>query len=119
MQLTDMPADLVTLMTTCPDEESAKQIANVIVSERLAACAQRIPGLQSTYVWQGQLQDEPEVLLLIKTLKGSVPAVVERVRSLHPYEVPELLVIPVSSGNDGYTEWVRSNVEQTAESQPK
>jgi len=119
MQLTDGPTDLVTLMTTCPDDKTGKEIAVALVSDRLAACVQRIPGLHSTYIWRGTLQEEQEVLLLIKTLKGSVPAVVERVRSLHPYEVPELLVIPVSSRNDGYTEWVRSNVEQAARSQPE
>jgi periplasmic divalent cation tolerance protein len=113
MQTTDTSADLVTVMTTCPDEDTAKRIAVVLVSEQLAACVQRISGLHSTYVWQGKLQDEAEVLLLIKTVKYAIPALAERVRSLHPYEVPELLAIPVSWGNDVYAEWVRSSVRKT------
>jgi periplasmic divalent cation tolerance protein len=113
MQTTDTSADLVTVMTTCPDEDTAKRIAVALVSEQLAACVQRIPGLHSTYVWQGKLQDEAEVLLLIKTVKDAIPALAERVRSLHPYEVPELLAIPVSRGNDVYAEWVRSSVRKT------
>src|SRR3954471_4160831 len=112
MQTTDTSADLVTVMTTCPDEDTAKRIAVALVSEHLAACVQRIPGLHSTYVWQGKLQEEAEVLLLIKTLKESLPEVAQRVQALHPYRVPELLVIPVSSGNDVYTAWVRSNVRK-------
>jgi periplasmic divalent cation tolerance protein len=115
-QVTDTAADLVTLMTTCPDAETAKQISLALVSERLAACVQRIPGVNSTYVWQDKLQEEQEVLLLIKTLKGCVPALAERVRALHPYQVPELLVIPVHSGNDAYAEWVRNSVNQPSSS---
>ena len=116
-QAIDTPADLVTVMTTCPDEDTAKQIALALVSEQLAACVQRVPGLHSTYFWQGKLQEEIEVLLLIKTLKDSVPAVAQRVRSLHPYEVPELLVITVSSGNDAYAEWVRNSVHKTTQAE--
>jgi len=106
-------------MTTCPDDGTARQIARALVSERLAACVQRVPGVQSTYVWKGELQEDQEVLLLIKTLKNSLPVLAERVRSLHPYEVPELLVVPVYSGNEAYAEWVRSSVETSMPSQSK
>ena len=109
-QPTDSQADTVTVMTTCPNEDSAGRIAVALVSERLAACVQRIPGLKSTYVWKEELQEDQEVLLLIKTLKDSLPVLAERVRALHPYEVPELLVLPTYSGNDAYAEWVRNSV---------
>jgi periplasmic divalent cation tolerance protein len=97
-------------MTTCPDDDSARQIARALVSERLAACVQRVRGVQSTYVWKGELQEDQEVLLLIKTLKDSLPVLAERVRALHPYEVPELMVVPIYPGNEAYGEWVRNSV---------
>ena len=71
---------------------------------------QRVPGVQSTYVWKGEVQEDREVLLLIKTLKDCVPLLAERIRALHPYEVPELLVVPAYPGNEAYGEWVRSSV---------
>lgn len=108
---------MVTLMTTCPDDGIARQIAVALVSDGLAACVQRIPGVQSTYVWKGELQEDHEVLLLIKTLRDSLPLLAERIRALHPYDVPELLVVPAYAGNEAYGEWVRKSVHTAMPSQ--
>ncbi len=118
-QPADPYVDLVTAMTTCPDAQSAQRIAVALVSDGLAACVQRIAGLQSTYVWDGKLQEEAEVLLLIKTIKPAVPALAQRIRVLHPYEVPELLIVPVESGNEAYAQWVRDNVRLPVTPQPE
>jgi periplasmic divalent cation tolerance protein len=93
-------------LATAPDAEAAARIARALVEERLAACANLVPGVRSIYRWQGQLEDDSEVLLVLKTRADRVPALVERLRALHPYEVPELVVLPVEGGSTPYLEWV-------------
>jgi periplasmic divalent cation tolerance protein len=101
---------VVLALSTCPDETSAQTIATSLVSERLAACVNRVTGLRSTYFWDGVLQDEAEILLIIKTTQTCVAAVELRLKALHPYAVPEFLVLPVGSGNEAYLDWVRTGV---------
>jgi periplasmic divalent cation tolerance protein len=101
------------VLSTCPDEESARRIAAALVGERLAACVNRVSGLQSTYFWDGRLQDEPEILLIIKTTAGRLAALEARLKALHPYELPELVAIPVEGGNERYLHWVRMGVEKS------
>lgn len=110
MQAIEATDEIVIVMTTCPDAASAQQIAGMVVTDKLAACVQRIPAMQSTYMWQGKLQDEAEVLLLIKTLPHAVPALTRRILEVHPYEVPELLIQTADCGNEAYLQWVRTNV---------
>jgi periplasmic divalent cation tolerance protein len=98
-------------LSTCPDEDSARRIAAALVGERLAACVNRVPGLHSTYFWNGRLQDEPEILLIIKTTAGRLAALEARLKALHPYELPELVAIPVEGGNERYLNWVRHYVQ--------
>lgn len=105
-----MTDQLVVAVSTCPDETTARQIAETLVSERLAACVNRVPGVQSTYVWDGQLQNDTETLLVIKTTAERIPEVEARLKALHPYELPEWLVLPVSGGSEPYLEWVRQGV---------
>lgn len=101
--------DTLLALTTCPDREVAGRIAATLVSEGLAACVNEIPGLTSTYVWQGQLHRDAEVLLLIKTTGNCLPAVEARLKTLHPYELPELIALPISGGSAAYLDWVRQN----------
>jgi periplasmic divalent cation tolerance protein len=107
-----MSEQVILALTTCPDEASARQIAATLVRERLATCVNRLGGLGSTYFWDGRLQDEAEVLLMIKTTAGRLDELGTRLKSLHPYELPELLAIPVAGGNEAYLEWVRQGVTQ-------
>jgi periplasmic divalent cation tolerance protein len=116
MQSTDIATQIAVLTTTCPDAASAQQIAAAAVTEKLAACVQRLEGVQSTYAWQGEVRDEAEVLLMIKTLPHAVPALTRRILALHPYVVPELLVQTAECGNEAYLQWVRTIVFEPATS---
>jgi periplasmic divalent cation tolerance protein len=104
-----MPSVVVAL-STCPDEETARRIAERLVSERLAACVNRVGGVRSTYFWDGSLQDDSEILLIIKTTQDKLPALQDRIKALHPYELPELIALNVTSGNEDYLGWVRTGV---------
>lgn len=94
-------------LSTCPDAETAARIARVLVEERLAACVNRVPGIASTYRWQGRIHDDAEVLLLIKTTRGRFDALRSRLPELHPYEVPELIALEIREGHVPYLDWLR------------
>ncbi|MCL6619225.1 MAG: divalent-cation tolerance protein CutA [Thermomonas hydrothermalis] len=96
-------------LTTCPDPDSAERIAATLVEERLAACVNLIPGLRSVYRWQGAIQREAEVLLLIKTHPDRYPALQTRLTALHPYELPELIAVESATGLPAYLHWVAEN----------
>ena len=106
--------DTLVLLTTCPDSDTAARIAIALISEGLAACVNEIPGLTSTYMWEGRLQRDAEVLLLIKTLEERLPALESRLKALHPYELPELIALPVCGGSAAYLDWVRQNAARGA-----
>ena len=97
----------VVALSTAPDAEHAARIARALVEERLIACASLVPGLTSIYRWQGEVQSDPEVLLLMKTRRALVPRLKERLPQLHPYQVPELVVTDVEDGLEAYCRWVR------------
>ena len=92
---------------TCPDAASAQKLADASVGERLAACVNCIPAIASTYRWKDQVVTDHEELLLIKTTAGQFPALKERLLALHPYELPELIAVPVADGHRPYLDWVR------------
>ena len=92
---------------TCPDAESAQVIAETLVGERLAACVSRLPGVTSTFRWQDKVVSDTEELLLIKTTDSRFEALRERLLTLHPYELPELVAVPVERGHPAYLDWVR------------
>lgn len=94
---------------SCPDAASARHIAETLVGEHLAACVNRVPGISSTYRWQGAVTTDSEELLLIKTTAACFDAVRARVRELHPYDLPELIAVPVERGHEAYLDWVRAN----------
>lgn len=96
----------VVIHCTCPDATTAERIATALVGERLAACVQQLPGLRSTYRWQGRVEHAGEILLLVKTAADRTAAVFERVRALHPYDVPELLALDARDGTPDYLDWV-------------
>ncbi|GAB3096967.1 divalent-cation tolerance protein CutA [Lysobacter terrae] len=99
--------------STCPDAASADVIARALVTERLAACVNRLPAVQSTYRWQGQVEQADEVLLLIKTTADRLDALTARLRALHPYELPELIAVEVHSGLPAYLDWVAAETTPT------
>ena len=107
---TDPPVQVV--LMTAPSAEEAASIVNRLVEERLVACGNVVPGLRSIYRWEGEVQDDPEVLVVLKTVEGSVQAVIERSAELHPYDVPEILVLPLVAGHEPYLDWVRNETSE-------
>ena len=91
---------------TCPDETVAANIAQALVGERLAACVNVLPGLTSIYRWQGRTERESEALMLIKTRRDRYSDLEKRLRFLHPYELPEIIAVPVTTGLPEYLNWV-------------
>ena len=106
-----MTEQVIVALSTCPDEATARTIAQTLVSEHLATCVNRLSGVTSTYFWDGRLQDDAEILLIIKTTAARQAELAARLKALHPYELPELVVLPVTGGNEPYLQWVRSGVE--------
>jgi periplasmic divalent cation tolerance protein len=105
------PDVAVVVLSTAPGETEAARLARILVEERLAACVSRVPGVKSLYRWEGAIEDAEEVLLIIKTHSRRAPDLTRRLRELHPYEVPEILVIPVAAGLAAYLDWVRSETD--------
>ena len=101
-----MSADVLLVLTNCPDEESADRIAAALVENRLAACVNVLPEVESTYRWQGAVEKAVEVPLLIKCTRDRYPAIEEALRQLHPYTVPEIIAVPVVAGLATYLRWV-------------
>ena len=101
-----MPAILVTC--ACPDRDVAGRLAHELVEARLAACVQVLPGMTSTYRWQGAIERADEVLLLAKTWDDRLDALVATLRARHPYEVPEIMAVPAAGGLAAYLDWVRA-----------
>lgn len=101
------PAALVVLCT-CPDAESAGRIARTLVDERLAACVNRLPGATSVYRWQGEIHEDSEALLLIKTRGELFEALRGRLVALHPYDAPEVIALEITAGHAPYLQWLRA-----------
>ncbi|XP_077052893.1 protein CutA homolog [Siphateles boraxobius] len=91
---------------TCPNDTVAKELARGIVEKKLAACVNIIPQITSVYEWQGKIEEDTEVLMMIKTRSSKIPAVAEYVRSHHPYEVAEVISFPIHQGNPPYLKWI-------------
>lgn len=92
---------------TCPDAETARSLARTLVAEHLAACVNVLPGLVSIYRWQERIETDTEVLLMIKTTQARVAALAARIETLHPYDIPEVISHPITTGNTHYLDWVR------------
>jgi len=103
-------AGILVAFCTCPDPETAQRIATALVTEKLAACVNQLAGVRSTYLWKGELQNDSEVLLVIKTTISKLATVEARIKALHPYEVPEFIALPVIAGSEEYLDWVRQNI---------
>jgi periplasmic divalent cation tolerance protein len=98
------------VLSTCPDRDQAERIADRLLEQRLAACINILPGVQSFYRWQGSIESASEVLLLIKTRSALISEVQATIASLHSYDVPEFLVLSVSGGSEGYLAWLEASL---------
>jgi periplasmic divalent cation tolerance protein len=102
--MTDSHYQLV--LTTCPDAATGESIARTLVDERLAACVNVLPPVRSIYRWRGRTESTEELLLVVKIRTRDYPAVERRIVKLHPYELPEVVAIPIASGLAGYLAWI-------------
>ena len=102
--------DVVTVIMTAPDSETAEALGRTLVTERLAACANVVPGIVSMYWWDGELQRDEEAMVILKTVEQQAQALEARAVELHPYAVPEVLVLAVSGGHAPYLAWVGHEV---------
>lgn len=101
------------VFVTAPNVETAEVLAREMVEERLAACGSVIPGMISLFWWEDEVQREKEALVVLKTVREAIPALEERVLDLHPYEVPEFLVLPVDAAHEPYARWIGTETRPT------
>ncbi|RKP09456.1 hypothetical protein THASP1DRAFT_28768 [Thamnocephalis sphaerospora] len=100
---------------TCPDDSTtAKKLARGLLENKLIACANIVPKITSMYWWQDAIEEDTEVLLMMKTLDARVPQLTEYVREHHPYEVPEVIAVKIHDGSPAYLNWIHDNVKQSA-----
>lgn len=100
----------VIVLTTLAADVDACALARTLVAERLAACVNVLPAMMSVYRWQGRVEEAREQQLVIKTAADRVPALAARLGELHPYELPEFLVLSVAEGSDAYLRWIQESV---------
>lgn len=99
------------VLTTVDDTDRATALARSLVEEQLAACVNIVPGIRSIYLWHNEIEDEAELLLVIKTTAGLIDALRSRLADLHPYDVPEIVVIEPESVSIPYLNWVMESLE--------
>lgn len=102
--------EYIVIFVTAPEDEAA-DLAKTLVEERLVACVNIVPGLRSIYWWQGRVEDEPEVLCIMKTRSNLFELLRDRVRELHSYEVEEIIALPILAGNLPYLDWIKENTK--------
>lgn len=98
------------VLCTLPDNQSAQKMAETLVGEKLAACCNIVPKVTSVYSWQGKIQQDSEALMFIKTKESLYAKLEQRILELHPYEVPEVIALPVEKGSDAYLNWINQVV---------
>jgi periplasmic divalent cation tolerance protein len=106
-----MTEDFLLLLCTCPNRSTADVIATALLEERIAACVNHIPGIKSMYRWEGRVQQDDEILVLIKTTRERYPQVEATIGKLHPYELPEIIGVPLAAGSDTYLNWIKNSTE--------
>ena len=105
-----MSHDCCVVFVTAPDQDQARNIADAVLNARLAACVNIVPQLRSLYWWEGKIQDDTEVLCIMKTTRDKFAALAEAVRAAHSYEVPEIIALPIVDGHEPYMKWIHENV---------
>jgi len=97
----------ILILITASSEDEAVKISRALVEERLAGCVNIIRGIRSIYQWQGKIEDEPEVLMIVKTQRHLFPGLSKKVKELHSYTVPEILALPIVQGSTEYLSWLK------------
>lgn len=99
------------VLCTCPTTELAEKIATALVTEKLVACVNILPQITSVYQWQGKIEKDSEVQLLIKTTAASFSSVNQRIRDLHSYDVPEVIAVDIQQGDSEYLDWITNSLK--------
>jgi len=105
---------MLIVFTTFANAEDAARVVRVLVEERLIACGNLLPGARSLYRWEGRIQDQPEVVVLMKTRKQDWTALISRLHELHPYQTPECVAVRIAAGAPAYMAWLESALEPEA-----
>jgi len=105
-----MSEESILVFSTFPDPEIARRVARILVEEKLAACVNLIPQIESIYRWKGAIETSSEVLALIKSTTWKYQLLEARIRELHPYEVPEIISVRIDSGHTDYLRWIEQSV---------
>lgn len=100
--------DAIVVYITVPDESEAVTISKALVDEKLAACVNIVKGIRSIYSWRGKIEDEPEILLILKSRRHLFKKLQSRVKELHSYSVPEIIALPIIEGSEDYMKWLES-----------
>ena len=108
--MSDQSADAILVLMTAGSREEAARLADMLVLARLAACVQILPEIESIYHWEGKVERAPEILLLAKTTQANFATLEASVRSLHSYETPEIIALPITAASAPYLEWLTGNV---------
>ena len=106
----DALEEAIAVFMTAADQEEAARLAAMLVEKRLAACVQILPEMESVYRWQGKVERQREVLLIVKTLRSQFVALEREVRALHSYETPEIVALPLIAGSIPYLEWLSASI---------
>lgn len=106
IEFTEDEVRYAVVLVTAPSAESAQEIARALVGEGLAACVNLVEGVFSVFKWKGKLEEDKEVLLIVKTRTENLPDLISRVKELHSYDVPEVIALPVIEGNPAYLQWI-------------
>ena len=105
-----MSTDALVVLVTVPNAETAERLAEALVGERLAACVNVLGGVRSTYRWKGAVERDDELLCLCKTTRAGFERLRARVVELHPYELPEVVALPIAGGHAPYLDWITASV---------
>ena len=105
-----MPTLHQLVLCTCPDQATAQNIAEHLIDRQLAACVNILPGITSIYQWQGKRESSQEHMLLIKTTNAAYDILEQTLSDLHPYELPEIIAVPIARGSDAYLDWINQQV---------
>lgn len=103
--------DAIAVFLTAPNGEEATRLADLLVGAQLAACVQIFPEMESVYRWQGKIERQSEILLIVKTTAGKFADLEREVRALHSYETPEIVAVPIVAGSNPYLEWLTASVK--------
>uniref|UniRef100_A0A0D9VQH1 Uncharacterized protein n=1 Tax=Leersia perrieri TaxID=77586 RepID=A0A0D9VQH1_9ORYZ len=102
----------IVVYVTVPNREAGKKLSQSIISEKLAACVNIVPGIESVYWWEGKVQSDSEELLIIKTRESLLNALTEHVKANHEYDVPEVIALPITGGSTKYLEWIKNTTKE-------